>query len=199
ICINHGFETTVQCINAVGTTSAALPSSTSVVFSPSANAVEDSDSALILGPQGAWNTTNANLNCNFGTTIQTTDVINASISLNFTGRAILINAISSPHGGVFSVIFDGVLLRDTIDTFNSEGESCFVRQFPPFKDTPTNLALTLDHSIVLVHQGPSNLAPNGSLSSVVQFESFAIPQFTTTSGAIMTGQNAYMLTSLICQ
>ncbi|KAF9002185.1 hypothetical protein BDQ17DRAFT_1426138 [Cyathus striatus] len=183
ICLNDGLDTIVHCINAVGTTSAALPSSTSIKFSPAISAIPDA--AVEFGPQEA-------------NTIYSTDVINATVSLNFTGRGILINAISSPSGGVFSVIFDDTLLSDTIDTFNNKGEQCFVRQYPPFKETPSDLAVTLNHSIILTYQGPSTLAPNGTLSSMVQFQSFDIPQFTTTNGALKAQlPNAYILAYLL--
>ncbi|KAF8992225.1 hypothetical protein BDQ17DRAFT_1369810 [Cyathus striatus] len=196
ICYNNGADSIVSCINAIGTTSAAMPTSTSMNFLPSASPVAEGDKALQVGPQSAWNTTSTSLDCNSGSTSLVTDVINATISLNFTGRGILINTVSSPNGGVFSMIFDGVPLMDTIDTYNADSERCYIRQFPPFEGAPADLALTLDHSLILMYSGPSKHAPNGS-SSMVQFNSFAIPQFTTENTALRNGLNVHMLTPVL--
>jgi hypothetical protein len=41
--------------------------------------------------------------------------------------------------------------------------------------TPPGYENRLNHTITLVHIGPSELAPEGTNISVVQFDSFAIP------------------------
>lgn len=76
---------------------------------------------------------------------------------------------------------DGVLLVDLVDTYQSDSELCFPAQYPPFAKPPADFYLRSDHSITLTFLGPSPNAPNGTKSAMVQFDSFAIPQFATIS------------------
>jgi hypothetical protein len=105
-------------------------------------------------------------------------LVEYNIYILFPGHSVLINTIMSPLGGVFSLTFDGVLLMDNIDTFNADGELCFRRQYPPFVDPPVDLNSTIEHSITLAYIGLSPHAPNGTSSSIVQFDSITIPQLT---------------------
>jgi hypothetical protein len=73
---------------------------------------------------------------------------------------------------------DGFNTSSTIDTFSSPDASlCYPVQFPPFVHPPPDLATRNNHSITLVYIGPSPQASNSSHLSEVQFDSFAIPQF----------------------
>ncbi|KDR68925.1 hypothetical protein GALMADRAFT_215497 [Galerina marginata CBS 339.88] len=195
ICFNSGLDQTVKCIDALGTAAAALPSATSVNFLPSTSPVPEDDVNLKFGPENAWNVTTG-INCTASNIVHNTAVQNATISFNYTGNSILINTIMSPLGGVFSVAFDGVLLMDTIDTFNAGGELCFHRQYPPFEDPPVDLGSTNEHSITLVYIGPSDQAPKNSSSTMVQFNSFEIPQFKV-SGACGVVSDALLIAMFI--
>jgi hypothetical protein len=93
----------------------------------------------------------------------------------------VIHTVTSPLGGVFSVSVDGFDTKDIIDTFSGGDSSfplCYPVQFPPFHRPPPDLALQNNHSIKLTYTGPSLKAPkNGTTSTNVQFDSFAIPIF----------------------
>ncbi|KDR69105.1 hypothetical protein GALMADRAFT_145820 [Galerina marginata CBS 339.88] len=195
ICFNNGLDKVVECIDALGTAAAALPSATSVNFLPSTSAVPGNDVNLTFGPENAWNITTG-INCTASNTVHSTTIKNATVSFNYTGSGILINTIMSPLGGVFSVTFDGILLMDTIDTFNAGGDLCFHRQYPPFEDPPTDLGSTNEHSITLVYIGPSDQAPKNSSLTMVQFDSFEIPQFAG-SGARGVGSDALLISIFI--
>lgn len=92
------------------------------------------------------------------------------------GPSILVHVVKSPQGGVFSMFVDDFLIEDPIDTFNADGELCYPLQFPPFAAPPPGYGERDNHSITLVHIGPSKKAPNGTTSSTVVFDAFAIPQ-----------------------
>ncbi|KAF8652149.1 hypothetical protein AX16_004535 [Volvariella volvacea WC 439] len=175
ICYTNGVDSHVSCVDAYGTFSPAI-SSTDQGFLPPANAVANGDAEVEFDPPEAWIPASTQ-GCAISTDARSTDVVNASISFNFTGPSIRIHTIKSPQGGVFSMVVDGVPLNDTIDTFNADGELCFPIQFPPFMEPPPGYGSRNEHSITLFHHGPSTKAPNDTTSSNVVFDSFAIPQF----------------------
>ena len=91
----------------------------------------------------------------------------------------MVRTVSSSSGGVFAVFVDGVDTTGLIDTFSGPGDlalpTCYPVQFPPFIETPPGYENRAEHNITLVYIRPSELAPEGTNTSVVQFDSFAIP------------------------
>ena len=91
----------------------------------------------------------------------------------------MIRTVSSSSGGVFAVFVDGVDTTGLIDTFSGPGNlalpTCYPIQFPPFIKTPPGYETRTNHILTLVFIGPSQLAPEGTNSSVVEFDSFATP------------------------
>jgi hypothetical protein len=91
----------------------------------------------------------------------------------------MIRTVSSSSGGVFAVFVDGVDTTGLIDTFSGTGAlalpTCYPVQFPPFIETPLGYENRMNHTIMLVYIGPSKLAPEGTNTSVVRFDSFALP------------------------
>ena len=193
-----------SCIDAIGTTSAAIPSSTSLAFIPAISAVAKDDATLKFDPQQAWDSTPVTAGiCGSSDVLRSAETINSSVSFNYSGTcisssrtntnlnpafqgpSILISARSSPNGGVFSVIIDGTQIKDTIDTFSAGEVQCMHRAFPPFRlPGVPGFGSRNNHTITLVHRGPSSLAPNGTVSSIVQFYSFAVPQFNRNGGTL---------------
>ncbi|KAF8165646.1 hypothetical protein B0H34DRAFT_247096 [Crassisporium funariophilum] len=193
VCYNNGLDQHVSCVDAYGTTASSFPSATVSVV-PSATPVPIDSPAVQFNPSNAWNSSSAPIsNCIPGNIVRVTNVVNATVSFNYTGQSILIHTVKSPRGGVFSMTVDSVPLNDTIDTFNAGGELCFPVQFPPFRKPPPGFALRNDHSITLSFQGPSKNAPKDITSIDVQFGSFAIPQVQTAGSALTTGLGAYQL------
>ncbi|PPQ90179.1 hypothetical protein CVT25_013311 [Psilocybe cyanescens] len=90
----------------------------------------------------------------------------------------MINTITSPKGGVFSVLVDGFDTGSTIDTFVGPGDlfmpTCYPVQIPPFGTTPPDFGSRNDHTVSLIYIGASSDAPEGTESNI-QFDSFAIP------------------------
>jgi hypothetical protein len=78
---------------------------------------------------------------------------------------------------------DGVNTTGLIDTFSGLGNlalpTCYPVQFPPFIKTPPGYENRMNHTITLAYIRPSELAPEGTNTSVVEFDSFAIPDFQT--------------------
>jgi hypothetical protein len=95
----------------------------------------------------------------------------------------MVHTVTSSQGGVFAVFVDGFNTTSTIDTFsdNDTLPLCYPVQFPPFRIPPPTLASQNQHSIMLLYEGPSPKAPNGTVSSNMQFDAFAIPEFETSS------------------
>jgi hypothetical protein len=92
----------------------------------------------------------------------------------------MIHTITSPLGGVLAVFVDGFNTTDVIDTFSGNTTQlplCYPVQFPPFTHAPPDLGSQNHHSITLFYTGPSPNALNGTTTSDVQFDSFAIPVF----------------------
>jgi len=91
----------------------------------------------------------------------------------------MVRTVSSTNGGVFAVFVDGVDTLGLIDTFSGPGDlalpTCYPVQFPPFIKTPSGYENGMNHTITLVYIRPSKLAPEGINTSVVEFDSFAIP------------------------
>jgi len=91
----------------------------------------------------------------------------------------MIRTVSSSSAGVFAIFVDGVDTVSLIDTWSGPGDlalpTCYPIQFPPFIETPPGYENRVNHTITLVYIGPSELAPNGTNTSIVQFDSFAIP------------------------
>jgi len=91
----------------------------------------------------------------------------------------MVRTVSSSSGGVFAVLVDGVDTVGLIDTFSGPGDltlpTCYPVQFPPFIKTPPGYENRMNHTITLVYIRPSKLAPEGTNTSVVEFDSFAIP------------------------
>ena len=91
----------------------------------------------------------------------------------------MVRTVSSSSGGVFAVFVDGVDTVGLIDTFSGPGDlalpTCYPVQFTPFIKTPPGYENRINHTITLVYIRPSKLAPEGTNISVVEFDSFAIP------------------------
>ena len=89
----------------------------------------------------------------------------------------MVHTITSPNGGVLSVLIDG-FNTSNIDTFAHPGNTslplCYPLQFPPFRDTPPGFENRTDHTVTLTYIGPSIFSSEGR-TSMVQFDSFAIP------------------------
>jgi len=96
----------------------------------------------------------------------------------------MVHTVTSAHGGVFSLIIDGINTTTFIDTFSGPGElaqpTCFPRQFPGFIVTPPGYADRSSHTISLVYIGPSAYSP-ANTASTVQFDGFSIPDFSADS------------------
>ena len=91
----------------------------------------------------------------------------------------MVRTVSSSSGGVFTVFVDGVNTTNLVDTFSGPGDlslpTCYPVQFPPFITTPPGYANRTNHNLTLIYTGVSQLAPEGTNTSFVQFDSFAIP------------------------
>lgn len=91
----------------------------------------------------------------------------------------MVRTVSSSSGGVFTVFVDGVNTTNLVDTFSGPGDlslpTCYPVQFPPFITTPPGYANRTNHNLTLIYTGVSELAPEGTNTSFVQFDSFAIP------------------------
>ncbi|KAF9522923.1 hypothetical protein CPB83DRAFT_863758 [Crepidotus variabilis] len=176
--VNSDPNKVVSCIDALGITTGALPASKAASFSPSLSVAQSTEPALLLSPEKAWNTTEATAGSCGSNTFHSTNVVNATISFNYTGPSILLNAMTSPQGGVFAVFIDGTQIKNSLDTFDAGQVKCIRRQYPPFSAPgPPGFGSRTSHSITIMHYGPSKLAPNGTVSSVVQLDSFVVPQF----------------------
>jgi hypothetical protein len=99
----------------------------------------------------------------------------------------MVHTVTSSHGGVFSVIIDGVNTTSTIDTYSDDQlmlPQCMPSQFPPVLIPPPTLANNTEHTITLVHIGTSPNAGNKAYEPDIQFDSFALPNF------LVDGQNS---------
>ncbi|KAF8804303.1 hypothetical protein BYT27DRAFT_6700878 [Phlegmacium glaucopus] len=178
-CFNEGNNNVIQCINALGTTAPAIPSATTGLI-PSVTPILGSNAGITYSPASAWNTSTTDFSCTNSKSLHVSDTINATISFNYTGPSIMIYTVTSSNGGVFSVLADGFNTTSTINTFSGFVEnqtlpSCYPLQFPPFAATPPGYQSRENHIITLVHIGPSPNAPKGTHTSIVQFDSLAIP------------------------
>ncbi|KAF8991236.1 hypothetical protein BDQ17DRAFT_1313507 [Cyathus striatus] len=178
-------DNVVRCIDAYGSTSAAIPSST-MISSPAKTPSPEDDNGITFSPEGAWGVSDNKSNCGISKTIHTTSAINASITFNYTGPSVTVHTITSPYGGVFSVFVDGFDTQTTIDTsayYSNFGEpptpQCLPIQFPPFVVSPPDFQSNppSGHSITLVFVAPSPEALNGTNASAsIQFDAFSIPE-----------------------
>src|ERR1700737_4335965 len=111
----------------------------------------------------------------------------------------MVHVVTSQQGGVFSVFVDGFDTGSTIDTYSDNKTNyttlplCYPAQFPPFVATPPTLASQNQHSITLMYTGPSLNAPNGTTSANVEFDSFAIPVFKSSTSAAGTERSGPIL------
>lgn len=119
----------------------------------------------------------------------------------------MVRTVSSSSGGVFAIFVDGMDTTGLIDTFSGPGNlalpTCYPVQFPPFIKTPPGYEKRVNHTITLVYIRPSELAPEGTNSSVVEFDSFAIPDLQSvlvaTSGQRQQNLNIYLfLAVFVC-
>ncbi|PPQ81255.1 hypothetical protein CVT26_015074 [Gymnopilus dilepis] len=179
-CLVHGKNQTISCVDALGTMSPAMPFNASN-YDPSTTIVPSDSPAIVYAPSAAWHVFDSNLSCSASQILQSTSSVNASISFNYTGPSIVVNAVTSFTGGVFAVIVDGFETTNLVDTYKDAGPgllelpTCFPLQFPPFALPPPNYAATINHTLTLVYKGPSANAPNGTNISMGVFDSFAIP------------------------
>jgi len=86
-CFTEGDKNLIHCINALGTTAPALPSAT-VGLIPSSTPISSSDPGISYDPSDAWNISNSAYSCTTSVSLHKTDVINATISFNYTGKFI---------------------------------------------------------------------------------------------------------------
>lgn len=110
----------------------------------------------------------------------------------------MINTITSPNGGVFTVTVDGFDTGSKIDTYIAPGASfltCFPVQFPPFISAPPDFGSRNDHTITLTFIGASHDAPEGIISNI-QFDSFAIPNHDSASRLSSNGCKVIGLVNL---
>ncbi|TFK33431.1 hypothetical protein BDQ12DRAFT_615298, partial [Crucibulum laeve] len=180
ICFNKNSETVVSCIDAYGTTASSYPSSTTG-FVPSATPILIDDQKVTYNPPGAWSNSTSVPSCSSEKFLRVTNVTNATISFSYTGPSVMIQTVTSPNGGVFSLLFDGFNTTDVIDTYSGSKftlPTCFPAQFPPFNIPPPNFGTQNNHTVTLIYSGRSPNAPgHNANSSIVQFASFAIPDF----------------------
>ncbi|KDR67421.1 hypothetical protein GALMADRAFT_147196 [Galerina marginata CBS 339.88] len=169
----------IHCIDALGTTTLALPSATTGLV-PSATPVMGDDQSIVYSPSEAWQVSNTDSTCSVSKSLHVTNTTNASVSYNFTGPSIMVRTITSLNGGVFSVWIDGINTTSNVDTFANPGNtslpSCYPLQFPPFAVTPPGFETHSNHTITLIYTGPSEFSQDGT-PSAVEFDSFAIPDF----------------------
>ena len=79
----------VHCIDALGTTTLALPSATTGLI-PSATPVLGSDQSITYSPSDAWKISDADSNCSMSKSTHMTNTVNGTISFNFTGKLSLL-------------------------------------------------------------------------------------------------------------
>jgi hypothetical protein len=84
-CLTEGDSQVVHCINAVGVTQPAIPSVTTGLI-PSATPISNGDLVILYSPSDAWNVSNSGFNCTTSTSLLVTDIINSTISFNYTGK-----------------------------------------------------------------------------------------------------------------
>lgn len=183
ICFSSVAQGGLSCIDAYGNATAPYPSTISQV-TPPGTLISSNAPSIVYSPEDAWSSPSVTPNCTVSGTSRVTSMVNASISFNYTGTSIRVHTVTSPRGGLFSVIVDGFNTSTMIDTYSggdNQLPQCFPFQFPPFAHPPPDMGARNEHSITLVYTGPSSRAPNGTTSSEVQFDTFAIPIFQTMS------------------
>ncbi|KAF8991240.1 hypothetical protein BDQ17DRAFT_1371026 [Cyathus striatus] len=157
-----------------------------MISSPSMTLAPEDDSKINFLPEVAWKVSDNQSNCGISKTIHTADVVNTSITFNYTGPSVTVHTITSASGGVFSVFVDGFDTKTPIDTNTYSRDpgdpptpQCYPRQFPPFVESPPNFKSNppSGHSITLTFVGPSPMAPNGTnTNATIQFDAFSIPE-----------------------
>lgn len=213
VCYNDGVSNAASCIDAYGTTSSSYPSATTG-FVLSATPVAIDDPGVLYSPANAWSSSSTVPNCTSSGSLRVTSTINSTVSFNYTGKhflllpvnhvytldpsgpSIMVHVVTTPQGGVFSVFVDDFDTMSTLDTFsdnNTQLPLCYPVQFPPFTASPPGLASRNQHSITLMYTGPSPNAPNGTTSASVQFDSFSIPIFKSSSSAAGTERSGLTL------
>ncbi|KAF8875341.1 hypothetical protein CPB84DRAFT_1752703 [Gymnopilus junonius] len=181
----------IQCINPLGTTVPAFPSATTGLI-PSSTPILGSDPNIIYSPPQAWKVSDAKDSCTQSPSIHLTDSINATISFNYTGPSVMLHLITSSQGGIFLVKVDGFNTTDFIDTRSGPQNvtlpTCYPLQYPPFLVPPPGYQSRSSHSMTLVHLGISPSAPEGTNTSTVQFDTYAIPDLETALIANSSGR-----------
>jgi len=84
LCVHKGSDKGVECVNAVGTTFAALPSATTGII-PLATPISAESNLISYSPLNAWKTANAQSSCTTSSSVHITNVVNATVSFNYTG------------------------------------------------------------------------------------------------------------------
>jgi hypothetical protein len=142
-------------------------------------------SDVTFEPNDAWVASNIDANCTTNDLTYTTSLINSTVSFNYSGPSVEIHIISSPFGGIFSIVVDGFNTTSVIDTYadsDNDGAAtntvCFPFRFPPFAITPTDYGSRNDHTISLVFVGQSpDAGPLFNASQAVgRINGFAIPE-----------------------
>jgi hypothetical protein len=180
-----------------------------MVFPASSESSALVSNQISFTPLEAWSTVSleeSNLTSACGGSLspyrKVTNVVNATISFNYTGQfnkfseitpispiegpAIMIRTIPSRTGGVFSVVIDGFNTTCFIDTYIPNADtpeeargkglnfSCYsVHQFPPVNIRPPGYESREAHTVSLVYIGETGNTEAQNLSG--QFDSFALP------------------------
>ncbi|PPQ74470.1 hypothetical protein CVT26_001106 [Gymnopilus dilepis] len=178
-CFNNGIDSVVTCVDAHGTTALALPSATTTTI-PSATRVPPTDPRIVFSPPDAWNVSHTDTSCTQSGIVYATDILNATVSFNYSGPSIEFDTVTGPDGGIFLVLIDDFNTTSTIDTFSGQGQElpqCFHSQFPPMAIIPPNFSEQDNHSVTLMFIGKSSWALANATRSVGRFSSLSIPRF----------------------
>ncbi|KAJ2933372.1 hypothetical protein H1R20_g3726, partial [Candolleomyces eurysporus] len=172
----------------------AIPSLTAI---PAPAPSDNSIGQISFTPSDAWTTVSldeSELNSTCGGSLspyrRVTNVLNATVSFNYTGPSFMVRTIPSRTGGRFSLIVDGFNTTTFMDTYDPDASSpedargrnlnnsCYrVRQYPPMVIVPVGYENRETHSVSLVYIGAGRNVSMGTdpRSLSVQFDSFALP------------------------
>ncbi|KAJ2918165.1 hypothetical protein MD484_g2280, partial [Candolleomyces efflorescens] len=191
-----------------------LESQASAAVTIPAPAETDTSSPISFTPTDAWSTislddSDQRTTCGGALSPhqRVTNVLNATISFNYTGPAIVVRTIPSKTGGIFSVLIDGFNTTSYVDTYlhnastpdearsESLNPGCYrVHQFPPMNIVPPGYESRETHTISLVYvgAGPLFLAAGADPSSLsVHFDSFALPLYSEAQMSQDSVEEAY--------